>query len=282
MNKDCKLKRFGNSTHRIIQTISIILCVSFFSSTIKADTYIVGAQNIEYSPYYNFSSPHEKGLGWAILEAFSKHSGHQFIYLSMPVKRLQIELKKGNVDFVFPDNPRWNDPITYSVDKAYSLPLVDTFAVTLVKPENKGKGIGFVSNLIIPDGFTPAKWKKQINENTVNLIGVNSVYEGLSLLNKEKANAMDIEYNVAQRILRRYPNIGEFTADLTLPYNTVSFSVSTLKHPDIIHELNTFLNSNSKTINEIKNKYGIEETKQLTQRLMKQQGLTKNVLWPAL
>ncbi|WP_334049066.1 hypothetical protein [Alteromonas gracilis] len=276
------MKRFGNSTHRIIQTISIILCVSFFSSTIQADTYIVGAQNIEYSPYYNFSSPHEKGLGWAILEAFSKHSGHQFIYLSMPVKRLQIELKKGNVDFVFPDNPRWNDHITHSVDKAYSLPLVDTFAVTLVKPENKGKGISFVSNLIIPDGFTPAKWKKQVNENTVYVIGVNSVYEGLSLLNKEKANAMDIEYNVAQRIIRRYPNIGEFTADLTLPFNTVSFSVSTLKHPDIIHELNTFLNSNSKTINEIKNKYGIEETKQLTQRLMKQQGLTKNVLWSAL
>ena len=87
------------------------------SPFVSADTYIVGAQNIEYYPYYNFSSDHEKGLGWAILEAFSKQSGHRFVYLSMPVKRLQIELKKGNVDFVFPDNARWHDQITHSLNK---------------------------------------------------------------------------------------------------------------------------------------------------------------------
>lgn len=276
------MKRFGNNARRFIQALSIILSFSSLSSTVKADTYIVGAQNIEYSPYYNFSSPHEKGLGWAILEAFSKHSGHQFIYLSMPVKRLQIELKKGNVDFVFPDNPRWSDQITHSLNKTYSLPLVDTFAVTLVKPKNKGKGISYVSKLIIPDGFTTAKWKTQISENTVSVVGVSSVHEGLLLLDNEKADAMDVDYNVAQRILRRYPNIGQFTADLTLPHNTVSFSISTLKYPSIIEEFNTFLHSNSQAIDEIKDKYGIEETLPLSLRLMKEQGLQKNALWSGL
>ncbi len=267
---------------RIIQVAPIIFFFSLFASTIQADTYIVGAQDIEYSPYYDFSSQHEKGVGWAILEAFSRQSGHQFIYLSMPIKRLQIELKKGNVDFVFPDNPRWSEPLTHSLDKVYSLPLVDTFAVTLVKSKNQGRGVTEVKKLIIPDGFTPAKWKKQISENTVNIVGVKSVYEGLSLLNKEEADAMDVEYNAAHRILRRYPNIGQLTADLTLPHNMVSFSISTLQHPDIIEEVNAFILSNSKALDEIKNKYGIEETQQLIQRLMKEQGLQTNDLWSSL
>eukprot|EP00493_Phyllostaurus_siculus_P018194 UN18480 len=67
--------------------------------------------------------------GWArpSLKHFPNKSGHQFVYLSMPVKRLQIELKKGNVDFVFPDNPRWNNSLTYNLNKIYSTPLVETY-----------------------------------------------------------------------------------------------------------------------------------------------------------
>ena len=163
-----------------------------------------------------------------------------------------------------------------------STPLVETFSVTLIKPENTNKGVSSIGKLVIPDGFSPVKWKKQISEGTVNTFTVASVYEGLSLLHNGEVDAMDIEYNVARHIIRRHPQVGPFSADLTLPHNAVSFSLSTLKYPNIIEELNAFLHSKSETINKIKEKYGIEETKHLIKQLMKEQELRDNMLWSPL
>ena len=276
------MKRFGNSIRRFVQMVVLPVACTLSSPFISADTYIVGAQNIEYYPYYNFSSDHEKGLGWAILEAFSKQSGHRFVYLSMPVKRLQIELKKGNVDFVFPDNARWYDQITHSLNKVYSEPLAETFAVTLVKADNLGKGITYITKLATPDGFSPVKWEQQIKNGTVKVTGVNSIFDGLNLLQSDKVDALDVEYNAAKNVARRFPQMGPFAADLTLPHNVVSFSLSTLRHPEIIAELNTFILSESESINKIKAKYGIEDTKQLIERLMEEQHVSADTRWTPL
>ena len=76
--------------------------------------------------------------------------------------------------------------------------------------------------------------------------------------------------------------MGPFTADLTLPHNVVTFSLSTLKYPDIVDELNAFLVSESDDINKIKAKYGIEDSKELIDRLMKEQGISENTRWKPL
>ena len=276
------MKRFRNQVDRFVKVTAFLFIGATITPSVHADTYIVGAQNIEYYPYYNFSSDHEKGLGWAILEAFSKKSGHEFVYLSMPVKRLQIELKKGNVDFVFPDNSRWYDQITHGLKKVYSKPLTETFAVTLVKSENVGKGMNHISRIATPDGFSPVKWEQQIRQGNVDVTGVESIYDGLRLLQDKKVDALDVEYNAAQHFVRRFPQMGPFTADLTLPHNVVTFSLSTLKYPDIVDELNAFLISESDDINKIKAKYGIEDSKELIDRLMKEQGISENTRWKPL
>ena len=98
------------------------LLIIFGGNLAQAEQYIIGAQNIEYFPHYDFTSKVDKGVGWAILEAFSDASGHEFVYLDMPVRRLQIELNKGNVDFVYPDNPRWNSADTTIDQKTFSKP----------------------------------------------------------------------------------------------------------------------------------------------------------------
>ena len=276
------MKRLENNIRRFVLMVVLLFTSTISSSLASADTYIVGAQDIEYYPYYNFSSDHEKGLGWAILEAFSKQSGHRFVYLSMPVKRLQIEMKKGNVDFVFPDNPRWSAEISHSINKVYSEPLAETFAVTLVKTANRGKGITHVTQLATPNGFSPVKWKRQIRNGAVKVTSVNSVYDGLRRLQNNKVDALDVEYYAAKNVTRRFPQIGPFTTDLTLPHNVVSFSLSTLKHREIIAELNAFLLSESDSINEIKAKYGIEDTKQLIERLMREQNISADKRWKPL
>lgn len=72
-----------------------------FSLNIYADKYVIGAQNLAYFPHYDFASSTDKGVAWSILEAFSEASGHEFVYLSLPIRRLQLELVKGNVDFEY-------------------------------------------------------------------------------------------------------------------------------------------------------------------------------------
>lgn len=273
------MKRYGNKAKRIVKAAALLFMFAAIRPFAYAEIYIVGAQNIEYYPFYNFSSKHEKGLGWAILEAFSKQSGHRFIYLSMPVKRLQIELKKGNVDFVFPDNPRWHDQVTQSFNKVYSEPLTETFAVTLVKTNNLGKGVEHISTLATPDGFSPVKWESQIRAGTVEVVGVNSIYGGLTLLQDNEVDAIDVEYNAARYFIRQFPQMGQFSADLTLPHNTVSFSLSTLKYPNIIAELNAFLLSQSEAVDKIKAEYGIENTQHLIDRLMQEQGVSEDTRW---
>lgn len=276
------MKRFGNNVCRFVGVVTLLLTLTISSPFVCAETYIVGAQDIEYYPYYNFSSEHDKGLGRAILDAFSKKTGHNFIYLSMPVKRLQIELKKGNVDFVFPDNPKWYNQITHKLGKVYSEPLTDTFAVTLVRKENQGKKLSHISKLATPEGFSPVKWKQQIENGSVEVIGVSSIYEGLRLLKNNKVDAFDVEYNAALYLMRRLPQSASFIADLTLPNDVVSFSLSTLNHSNIIDELNTFLLTNTDEINDIKERYGVEDITRLKKLLMSEQGINQDALWKPL
>ena len=102
----------------------IFVSFTLLSTLLHAETYIVGAQNIRYYPHYDFDSTVDKGIGWAILEAFSVETGHEFIYHAMPIERLQRELSKGNVDFVYPDNPKWFNPTASAENKYFSTPLV--------------------------------------------------------------------------------------------------------------------------------------------------------------
>ena len=265
--------------NKLIAILILSFAAAIFAPFSHAKTYIVGAQNIDYYPYYNFASEHEKGLGWAVLEAFAKHSGHEFVYLSMPVERLQIELKKGNVDFVFPDNPRWN---AKDRAKVYSRSIVDSFAVTLVKRVSLEEQNQRIQKLAIPLGFTPAKWQSQIKSGQLNVIGVKSIFEGLSLLQQNTVDAMDVEYNVARRYELDSPQLGPFTADLTLPHNSVEFSLSTLHYNNVIEQLDAFLKDNSEAVSLLKQQYGITNNTLLIQSLMSRQQLTSQTVWSPL
>ena len=254
-----------------------IICLCSFNT--NADKYIVGAQNLAYSPHYDFSSPVDKGVAWSILEAFSEASGHEFIYLSFPIRRLQLELVKGNVDFVYPDNKGWYNSITTSSDKHFSIPLTNAVTGTIVKRENAGKGIEKIKHLAMPLGFTPVNWQERIDNKHTKITWVTSIQQGLALLYQERVDGLDLEYFVSHSLAPLFYEKNPFTLDLTLPHNEIPFSLSTLYHKDIISELNDFIASNPELINSIKAKYGITSFEKLSQQLLKEQGLQTEEVW---
>lgn len=249
------------------------------SANAIAERFIVGAQNLSYFPHYDFESDVDKGVGWAILEAFSDVSGHEFIYVDLPIRRLQMELMKGNVDFVYPDNDRWYNSITKTKDKSFSIPLTQAVTGTIVKKKKAGKGITSIKHLAIPLGFTPVNWQERVNSGDTLLTTVKDVPQGFALLQQDKVDALDLEYHVALYSTATLSQYDDVTLDLTLPHNEVSFSISTLEHQDIINELNEFITSNPALIKEIRSKYAISSLSELFDSLVNEQQLILNEVW---
>lgn len=256
-----------------------IICGLLCSSYALAERFIIGAQNLTYFPHYDFESDVDKGVGWAILEAFSEASDHEFIYVSLPIRRLQMELAKGNIDFVYPDNPRWYNSITNTDDKTFSLPLTYTVTGTMVKKDKAGKGIDSIKQLAIPLGFTPVNWQQRINNGDTQLTAVQDIPQGLALLQQERVDALDLEYNVARHSISRLSRYDDITLDLTLPHNEIPFSLSTLNNKKVIDELNTFIATNPTLIASIIEKYEIAYLSELYPILMSEQGLAPDEVW---
>ena len=221
------------------------------------------------------------GIGWAILERFAEYSGNEFVYLSMPVRRLQMEMLKGNIDFVFPDNPEWYNTITDAEDKAFSLPLVQTLAATLVKGENLGKGSTSIKRLALPLGFTPVRWQQKIDNHEVEIVTVSDTYSGLTMLQNDRVDAIRIGYHVSAHFSRRYPQLGPFKVDVTLPHNEVAFQLSTMHNPKLIAEFNQFILTHNALIESLYKQYEIEYPSVLIEKFRQQQQVTNEDVWKA-
>lgn len=257
-------------THNIRLYLLLLTLVSFQS---MAEKLIVGAQELDYSPHYNFSSQRDKGVGWAILEAFANHTGYEIVYVGLPVKRLQIELQKGSIDFVYPDNPRWQDSFIDKKPKTFSHSIVNTLTGTFLKPERLASPIESLKRIALPRGFTPVKWQQQIQAEQIKIVEVDDVYEGLRLLKDGSVDGINLAYNVVDYFTRRYPELGTFTLDTSLPNKEVEFQLSTVKYPKIIAELNAFLISHKSMLDKIRQNYGMQQPETILTRLTRQQAV---------
>jgi hypothetical protein len=231
-------------------------------------TFVVGCQDINYYPHYNFNTVKDKGYAWAVLEAFSKHSGHQFEYLSFPIKRLQRALAEERIDFAYPDNADW-DSLHDKTDslKTFSKPLISAVSVTMVLKEREYFNMKQFRSLSVPHGFTPVHWLVRIAKNRLNLIEVNTPNAAINLVLKNRVDGADVEYNVAQYILATPARKRKVTLAKNLPHGPVSFHLSTIEQKDIIHEFNDFIMSNQALLTRLRHYYRILEPQEITQSL---------------
>ena len=247
--------------------VSTLLLLLIFSSLGRAETFVIGAQDIEYYPHYDFSSDVDKGYAWALLEAFSKVSGHKFFYLDMPIRRLQMELLKGNIDFVYPDNPNWYNQIVSNDKKIFSAPLIRALGGAIVKESHLGKGVDNVRRLAMPLGFTPVKWQSRIDAGKTKLTSVTDTASALKLLHHDRVDAANLEYHVAQYLASGLPYLDAITLDISLPHSDVAFSLATIKHREMISQLDNFIEQNQPLIALLQSRYGIEEPQTVLERL---------------
>ena len=248
---------------RLVFFISIVLIPA-----LKAETYVIGAQDFNYYPHYDFTASGDKGFVWAVLQAFSEKTGHQFQYQAMPVKRLQMELNKGEVDLIYPDNPVFYPDGHDNPDKIYSDTLVHTLGGTIVKPWHLGRRVGDIRCISLPLGFTPqVGWQQLVSNDKLDLVKVQDSYSALRLVDLGRVDAADVDYFVSQFISQKDPTLGQFTLDPALPSAVVEFKFAAVSNSKLIEQLNQFIRTESALIETLKAHYGLEEPTAVLERL---------------
>ncbi|QHJ11713.1 hypothetical protein FX988_01948 [Paraglaciecola mesophila] len=231
-------------------------------------TFVVGCQDINYYPHYNFNLTEDKGYAWAVLEAFAKESGHQFEYRSYPIKRLQRALAEERIDFAYPDNADWRS-LHEQIDsrKTLSKPLISAISGTMVLAKREFSHMSQFRSLGVPHGFTPVHWLERIAINRLNLFEVNTPIAAINLVLKDRVDGADVEYNVAQYLLATPEKKQKVTLAKNLPHGPVTFHLSTIKQKDVIHQLNDFIVSNQALLTQLRHYYQLLEPQDLRDRL---------------
>ncbi len=243
---------------RYCRVILAILGLSLPSTYAKE--YVVGIEDINYYPHYDFTGEQPRGYFFELMQLFSQKSGHQFKFQKLPVKRLYVAAK-GEVDLVYPDNPRWQQYLYASYPKTFSEPVIHTLGSTMVRPENRHIPVARVKYLAVIHGFAPSKWLELKKIYSFNIVDVQDVPAALGLVLKKRADAAVVGYNVAQAYLAAHQQTAELVAGEQLPFTDVPFLLSTVNHPELIAEFNQFLNSEHAAIQALKDKFALVEEK---------------------
>ena len=150
----------------------LLLGALFFAGTsplfAQKKELIVGVENINYYPYYDFSGREHAGFFKEVMELFGKEKGYAVVFKPLPVKRLYTELlESGQIDFKFPDNPHWGGEYKKGKTIRYSDGVVMFIDGTLVQSEHAGEGIQSFHRLGTIAGFTPWTYMAHIDKGEV-------------------------------------------------------------------------------------------------------------------
>ena len=219
--------------------------------------YTVGVEQINYAPYFWINEYDEYvGLVPDVLKLFAESEGISFIYRPLPIRRLQQDFKKGELDFRFPDNPDWNEPTT---DLIFSDPLTTVIDGLFVLEKNKGKPLYFYRNIGTISGYTAPSLNEFLKEQKLSLVEVNTYESLLQMLILERVQAAYLSIEPSLYILNNTGNNRENVVfDDTLPFDIANHYLSTKKHISLINSLNVFLVTDVKRIREIFKSYNVK------------------------
>lgn len=253
-------------TARVSRVLAPLLAVAMAGAA-AADvaprkSYTIGVEDLQYYPLHTTSNDHAFG-GFAreVLDMFAKEKGYAFRYVPLPVNRLYVAfLKERTLDFKYPDNPRWRQDLRGAARIRYSATLVASDEGAMVLPQNKGRALRQVKSLGTVLGFTPWPYLPAIDSKAIAL-STSSGFEGL--LRHALANHLDAVYinvDVANYLLAaELKTPGGLVFDPGLPHARSDFSLSTLRHADVLTEFDAFLRRERPLLQALKLKYGIEE-----------------------
>lgn len=247
--------------------VSPLYLVGFASANadIQKNTYIVGIEKVSYLPYYSAKNIQNRSdnIGYIpeLLNLFAKENNIEFIYKAYSIKRLHRNFFVGELDFMYPDNPKWVEEERKKVAIFYSKSIVSIIDGFMVKPENIEKK---VTKLGMLRGYTIPSYDDYFESGKIKIFEVNQFESLLKMTIGSRLDAAYVSINPALYLLNKnYKDKTVLVFDNSRPFVSWSHSLSSLKYPDILKKLDLFIKNNKTLIKTLKQKYKIESVKSL-------------------
>lgn len=239
--------------------IAVLLFLLCSTQAYAAKRFIIGTEDINFYPHYDFTSEQGQGFANDVFRLFAQEYGYQFSFQPLPVKRLYHELDN-LVDFIYPDNPNWAKFQGSQQQRVFSEPLVLNWGTTLVLPQNKQIELAQVRTLAVIHGFTPVAWLALKPDNKFKFYEVPNAVTAINMVLRGQLDAADVEYHVARHILARQQQSDALVVADNLPVTRVHFHLSTIRHPQVLEQFNQFLQTHQKQIAELKAGYDFTDS----------------------
>lgn len=237
-----------------IQASVFYLCLA---NQAKADSFVIGVEDVSYYPYFDFSADNTS-FSKALFDQFAKDSGYQISYLPLPIKQFPKWLYENDIDFKFPDNARWQVRNNVQhLDIHFSDEIVSLTAGTVVLAKNEFKEEGFFKDIGTVTGFHPTLWLTQIEQNKVALFEDSSPKILVKHLVSGHIDGLDIDLAVANEGLKQLNLQEKLTLNKRVRRQVYGYQISTVRHPEIIKQFNTWLAEQSDYVDSLKAEYGI-------------------------
>lgn len=235
---------------------AFFLCVSYCS---LAAEFIIGVEDIAYTPYYNFNTQ-DPSFSKDLLDKFAEDSGHKITYLPLPINQFSKWFFEENIDFKFPDNRRWKEAWdSRRLNIHYSNDILRLTAGTVILRKNQHKKQDFFKNIGIITGFLPTQWVEQLKQGKIKIIEDSSPKVLVNQLLHNIVDGLDIDLAVANYHLKELRSQEELVISHNTSRQVFSYQLSSLKYPLIIEEFNRWLTKNHAFTQKLKQQYGIHK-----------------------
>ncbi len=234
----------------------VLFVFLFLALNVQAKTYVVGVENVNLYPFYDFNRIRPRGYLVELIEAFAKSENMDIEFRVMPPKELWIAYLNQDVDFRMPDNLLWKRSKKVDLEVTYSAPLVYFNSGVISLKENANKAIRTLGTI---KGFTAWSYKDQVEAGMVKLVEASGTPELIDGLLNGKLDG--VYYNVEaffKQVQNAIQQEGRVIFRRELPKSHSLYMLSSINYGEKVYALNEFLRDNRQWVRERKKFYGIE------------------------
>ncbi len=238
----------------------LVLSVYCHKAFNQQQNFTVGLENLDYLPYYQASMSDKKptGFGVELIELFASKYNYSVQFKVYPVRRLLSNLLAGKIDFKYPDSPNWSPALKKSHGLYYSDSSVEIIDGILTLEKYRELLLDEFTRLGSIRGFKPWPYMGAIQQRDLTLMEASSMDQLIRQLRKGRVQGIYINTNVGIDYAAHNFDGLKLYWNKSLPFGRDNFSLSTIKHPQIIEKFNLFLMTYQKEISRLKQKYQLE------------------------
>jgi hypothetical protein len=219
-------------------------------------SYLICTEALQYYPHYDFTQPNQPSYAASLFKLFSEKTGIKLRVRALPIKRLDLAKE---CDIRYPDNPLWYQGRDAERPQHFSHALTQILGTTIVKSELAEIKPEELHAISVPRGFTPHHLMQLQQQYSFEFIETNDAFAALLMVLKGRVDAADVEWNVAQALLKKMDANADIAIAKHLPISLVGFHLSSSNSPEFIAQFDQFLLQEQASVTQLKQQFQLRE-----------------------